>query len=109
MKPKVTEGYDKKHRRTYSLDNRELCYLSFFFNEQWILESISFDVEAADDYHYTVGAAQLPKLCEFLRCPNLEADIVKVFRKQLKSWKKPIEIAELCKKAGIEYQVAYWY
>ena len=93
----------------YSLDNRRLCFLSVFFNEKKELESISFDVEAADDYHYQINADQLPKLCEYLQCKNDEKEIAAALAKQLKKWKNPIEIAELFRKAGIKYQVHYWY
>ena len=96
-------------KRRHSLDNQQLCYLSVFFNEQVEIESISFDVEAADDYHYQIYADQLPKLCEYLHCQNSEKDIAAAFSKQLKIWNNPIEIAQLCKKADIKFQVHHWY
>jgi len=111
MKLKITESFDKslkKIRRTYSL-NHSLCYLSVFFDEQRELVSISFDVEAADDYHYGIDASQLPQLCKFLQCSNNEADIVAAINEQLKSWKDPIEIADLCRNAEIKYHVHHWY
>jgi len=49
-----SESYDlitKRHRRIYSLDNQDLCFLSFFTFDLNKLDSISFDVEAVDDYH----------------------------------------------------------
>ena len=96
-------------KRKYSLDNQQLCFLSVFINEHKELESISFDVEAADDYHYQIHADQIPKLCEYLQCLNDEKDIVASFAKQLKTWSNPIEIAELYRKADIKFQVHYWY
>ena len=94
---------------SYSLDDQRLCYMSVFFNEQRELKSISFDVEAADDYHYEINADQLPKLCEYLQCTNDLEAIAAALTAQLKSWKSPIEIAALCKKAGIKHTVHYWY
>ena len=96
-----------KHR--YSLDNQGLCFLSVFYNEQNELESISFDVEAADDYHYQINADQLPKLCEFLQCTNDGEAIAAAFTAQLKTWNNPIKIADLCRNAGIKFKVHYWY
>ena len=58
----ATESYDqptKKYKRVYSLDNQRLCFLSVFLTEQRQLESISFDVETADDYHYQIKADQI--------------------------------------------------
>ncbi len=112
MKLTAEESYDqslKKHRRTYGLDNIRLCFLSFFFTEEWKLEKISFDVEAADDYHYVIAEDQLPKLCAFLSCSNDEASLVDAFSRQLASWKNPIEIAALCEKAQIKYQPYCYY
>jgi hypothetical protein len=83
--------------------------LSVFFNEQKELESISFDVEAANDYHYQIYADQLSKLCAYLQCSIDEKDIAAAFTEKLKTWKNPIEIAELCKKADIKFQVHHWY
>jgi len=95
--------------RRYSLDNKNLCYLTFYLNGHNDLESVSFDVEAADDYHYQTDAGQLPGLCEFMQCQNSEEDIVTAFAEQLKTWNNPIEIAELYKNAGIKYQVHAYY
>jgi len=95
-------------KRRYSLDSQQLCFLSIFLSEQNEIESISFDVEAADDYHYQIYADQLPKLCEYLQCSNDEKDIVAAFTAQLKTWKNPIEIADLCRKADIRFQVHHW-
>jgi hypothetical protein len=96
-------------KRRYNLDNQQLCFLSVFFNEQKELESISFDVEAADDYHYQIYADQFPELCEYLKCQNNEKDIAAAFVEQLKTWNNPIEIADLCRKANIKFQVHHWY
>ena len=98
-----------RDRVRHSLDNQGLCFLSVFYNEQKEIEKICFDVEAADDYHYEIDADQLPKLCEFIRCQNTVPDIVVAFKGQLRTWKDPIEIAELCKKAGIKYQPFHFY
>ena len=110
MKP--NESYDqsmKKYRRVYSLDNQRLCFLTVFLNEHRELESVSFDVEAADDYHYKFEADQMPKLCETLSCPNSEADIATAFAKCIKTWTDPIEIASFLRNAGIEFRVFHWY
>jgi hypothetical protein len=96
-------------KNKHSLDNQQLCFLSVFFNTQNEIESISFDVEAADDYHYQIYADQFPKLCEYLQCQNNEDDIVSAFARQLKTWSNPIEIAELCRKADVKFQVHRWY
>jgi hypothetical protein len=91
MKQKVEESFDsltKQYRRRYSLDNQRLCFLSVYLTEQKELESISFDVEAADDYHYQVGANQFPKLCKTLSCPCTEADMAAAFAERLKTWKE---------------------
>jgi len=95
-------------RRRYSLDNQNLCFMSVFYKQNEV-ESISFDVEAANDYHYQIYADQLPKLCEYLQCPNDEEYIAVALTTQLKTWKDPIEIAKLCRNAGVKYQVNYWY
>jgi len=103
--------YDKtteKYRRTYFL-GRDTCYLSVFLDKQKKLESISFDVEKADDYHYQIESDQLSKLCEYLQCQNNETDIVKAFKDRIKAWKDPIEIANLCRNADIKFHVHHWY
>jgi len=112
MKLKASESYDRsqnKYRRVYSLDNERLCFLSVFLTEQRVIESISFDVEAADDYHYKIEADQLPQLCKALRCQYNEKDIAKAFAGQRKGWKNPIEIASLLDKAGVKYQPFHFY
>ena len=91
------------------MDNHRLCFLTVFRDERDKLESISFDVEAADDYHYQILADQLPKLCEYLQCKNEVAEIASALATQLKTWRNPIEIAELCRKADIKFQCHYWY
>ena len=95
--------------RRHSLDDQHLCFLTARFNEQKELESISFDVEAADDYHYQIFADQLPKLCEYLQCQNDDKEIATALSERLKTWNNPIEIAEICRQAGIKYQVHHWY
>jgi len=95
-------------RKRYNL-NMPSCYLSVFYNAQQEIQSISFDVEKADDYHYQIEADQLPKLCEFLKCKNNEENIVDALKKQMMSWKDPIEIATLCRKADVKFQCHYWY
>lgn len=112
MELAITETFDKstgKYRRIYSLDSHSLCFLSVFLTEQRKLESISFDVESADDYHYQIKADQINKLCETLSCQNSESDIAKAFSSLIKNWKNPIEIASFLKKADIDYQCHYWY
>ena len=96
-------------RNRHSLDDQRLCFLSFFFNEQNELDSISFDVEAADDYHYQIYADQLPKLCEFLQCENIESSIVFAFTEQVKKWNNPIKIADMLYRAGVKFKVHHWY
>jgi hypothetical protein len=85
------------------------CYLSFFFDDEHGLESTSFDVEAADDYHYQFSADQLPKLCEILKCSLNPVDIIAAFNEQLASWNNPIRIAALLQEAGVKYQVFHSY
>ena len=105
-------GYDqgtKKYWREYSLDDKRLCFLTVFLTEQQEIESISFDVEHADDYHYQIKADQLPKLSKALSCPNTETDIAAMFAERVKSWKDPIEIASFLKQAEVAYQVFHWY
>ena len=112
MSLKAIESYDpstNKFRRRYCLDNQRLCFLSVFSIKQKEIESISFDVEAADDYHYHIKADQLPKLCQALSCSISETDIVAAFIEQLKAWDDPIKIASLLKNAEVECQVHYWY
>ena len=112
MKINAIESYDKSircYRRIYSLDNRRLCFLTFFLNDQRELKSISFDVEAADDYHYQISADEITKLCEALSCSNTEEDIAKAFTKLVESLENPIEIAEFLRESGIKYQVFHWY
>jgi len=107
-----TESYEhsiRKYKCLYSLDDNNLCFLSFYLTEQRELASLSFDVEAADDYHYQVQADQIGKLCEALSCQNTEADIAMAFSECLKAWTSPIGIASFLKTAGIKYQVFYWY
>ena len=95
----------KKHRIMYDLDVSP-CVLSVFFNDKEKLLSFSFDVEEADDYHYSFKANQLPKLCKILNCTNIELEnIVLAFNEQVKTWKNPIEIREFLEEAGIEYEV----
>jgi len=85
------------------------CYLSVFYGDFGKVRSISFDVEKADDYHYHIEADQLPKLCEYLQCRNNVKNIVAAFNEKVKKWKDPIEIAALCRAAGVKYQCHYWY
>ena len=86
-----------------------MCFLSVFYDEHSNVESISFDVEKADDYHYQISADQLPKLCGYLNCQNNETDIAAALTERLKKWKDPIEIANLCRNADVKFQVHYWY
>ena len=109
---KSTESYDKslkQYRRTYSLDNEKLCYLSFFLDKKLELIHISFDVEAAADYHYQIDVDQLYDLCKVLKCSGTEAGMVKAFTKLVESWKTPIEIEDFLKNSDIEYQVISWH
>ena len=100
---------EKVHRSRYPLDEVNLCFLSVFVNESGELLSISFDVEAADDYHYQVKAAELPKLCEYLCCLNNKSAIATAFKERLKTWRNPIEIATLLQAAGVEYSCLHYH
>jgi len=95
--------------RKHSLDDQRLCFLSFFSNDQGNLESISFDVEAADDYHYQIYADQLPKLCEFFQCNNDESSLVAAFTEQLKKFNNPINVADVLRNAGVTFQTHFWH
>ena len=107
------EGYDRLNKkfdkRRYSLDNQGLCFLTVISTEQQKIESVSFDVEAADDYHYQIEGDQILKLCETLSCLNIGANIAAAFTELIKSWDNPIRIAFFLQNAGIKYQVFYWY
>ena len=108
----ATESYDrtaKKYRRVYSLDSKRLCFLSVFLTEQRRLESINFDVEAADDYHYQIDSDQIPTLCDTLSCQNTEVGIAEALSKRLATWTNPIEIATFLQTAGIKYQAFHWH
>ena len=111
LKNRAVESYDqllKRYSRKYSLDNKQLCFLTFFLNSYRELESISFDVEAAADYHYQISADEITKLCEALSCSITEKSIVKAFTKRIESWENPIEIADFLRSSGIKYQVFSW-
>ena len=95
--------------RRYSLDNESLCFLSFFYTEQKELYSISFDVEAADDYHYQIYADQFPKLCEYFNCNNNESDFTSAFTESLKKMNNPINMSSVLRRAGIEFRTHYWH
>jgi len=108
----VDESYDRslnKYRKRYKLSNMHPCYLSFFITAERELESISFDAEYAEDYHYQIKADQVPKLCDALFCDNSETGIVDGFIKRLQACSNPIEIASWLRNTGIVFQTFAYY
>jgi hypothetical protein len=112
MELKPTGHYDKflkQHRIRYGLDLYP-CFLTVVFNDDKELLSFSFDVEEADDYHYSFKSDQLSKLCNFLNCTKFEIEeIVLAFNEQIKTWRNPRVIDEFLEKAGIEYEYYSFY
>ncbi|MCL1898350.1 MAG: hypothetical protein FWG16_05965 [Micrococcales bacterium] len=96
-------------RKSYPLDNLGRCFFSVFKDEQGELESVSFDVEEADDYHYQIQADQLPHLQKALNCGSTESEIAAALSAWLRQLHHPLQFADLCQDAGVQYQKHAYY
>ena len=94
----------KKHRHRYSLDNQRLCFLTFFMTERNELDSVSFDVEKADDYHYQISADQIPPLCAALGCANTEAGMVEALANMVASCSNPVDVGSFLMENGVRFK-----